>query len=278
VSSRIADPEPERADYDLEAVAAEHAYGRARAYALACGIDLDPIGAIVRQASPDDARRRVDLRRGLARIAREAAGCDRHDSVPVVVLGGRLASRAPVERGEGYGFRWLGRWKSAPGSYIPSTRRVVVGWDWLARRAPSLRYDRPSGAWVHDHRAVHLHGCVARYAYDGRRAWHVTLPDGTCATIARRETAGAREAIRRVLADARRARREHAQHVHVWVTPEDSIRAGNCAAETRAIQRRLERALGAGPLGAVRADLLLEIRDDMYARRAMVAAAQRAAR
>lgn len=33
--------------------------------------------------------------------------------------------------GTEYGFRWLGRWKSAPGSYQPSTRRLIVGARWL---------------------------------------------------------------------------------------------------------------------------------------------------
>jgi hypothetical protein len=40
-------------------------------------------------------------------------------------------ARGPRIIGTEYGFRWLGKWKSAPGSYQPSTRRLVVGARWL---------------------------------------------------------------------------------------------------------------------------------------------------
>ncbi|HZT90314.1 MAG TPA: hypothetical protein VFA12_20405 [Stellaceae bacterium] len=80
----------------------------------------------------------IDARPDLRRDARRAAGLLAHDSRPVVVSASvyRRGRRAytPTELGSGYDFRWRGQWKTAPGSYIPSDRRVAVPAGWLALR------------------------------------------------------------------------------------------------------------------------------------------------
>lgn len=69
---------------------------------------------------PTTQRERTALRR--------LAGLSPHDSRPVRVTYG---TEPPTEYGWPYHFRWLGRWKTAPGSYQASTRRVEVGEVWL---------------------------------------------------------------------------------------------------------------------------------------------------
>lgn len=62
----------------------------------------------------------------------------------------------------------------------------------------------------------------------------------------------------------------------VWVSVDDSLRAGNCDSATKQFAAKVKSELGAvGELGAVRADVLLGLRSDHYARRAVAAAQQR---
>lgn len=60
------------------------------------------------------------------RIIRRESG-ERY-AYPVEIVDGH---GAPHLVGGGYSFRWRGKWKSAPGSYQPSTHRIQVGLDWL---------------------------------------------------------------------------------------------------------------------------------------------------
>lgn len=60
----------------------------------------------------------------------------------------------------------------------------------------------------------------------------------------------------------------------VWVSVEDSLRAGNCGGATNSVASQIRRDLG-GEVHAVRADYLLQVRNDHYARRAIAAAQQR---
>jgi len=56
----------------------------------------------------------------------------------------------------------------------------------------------------------------------------------------------------------------------VWVTVQDSLNAGNCKAQTMSVYETLQARLGTSKeIGAVRADYLLTIRDDFYAKRAI---------
>lgn len=67
-------------------------------------------------------RQSQDARRLLRRLAGETHGWD----VDVV-----LGDAGPHLAGHGFSFRWVGKWKGAPGSYQPSTHRIEVGLDWL---------------------------------------------------------------------------------------------------------------------------------------------------
>lgn len=62
----------------------------------------------------------------------------------------------------------------------------------------------------------------------------------------------------------------------VWVEYSDSILSGNCESESRRFRESLQKQLSAeGELGAVRADIILAMRDDNYTRRACRVAALR---
>lgn len=69
---------------------------------------------------------------------------------------------------------------------------------------------------------------------------------------------------------------ERAISVNPFVCVEDSLAAGNCLPGTEQFRTRVQSQLGAeGPLGAVRADVLLSMRNDQYVRRAVLVAASR---
>lgn len=104
-----------------------------------------------------------------ASLARVLAGASARDPVPVETCG---AWGAPSETGVGYSFRWRGRWKSAPGSYIPSTRRVQAGQEWV-RETASVRLSRVDGVrtWYLPTPVAVVHGIAVH------RAWTVS---GAC--------------------------------------------------------------------------------------------------
>lgn len=76
---------------------------------------------------------------------------------------------------------------------------------------------------------------------------------------------------------AQRAQRNADRKLNtVWVSVDDSLRAGNCNSATQQFAAKVKAELGSvGELGAVRADVLLGLRSDHYARRAVAAAQQR---
>lgn len=80
--------------------------------------------------------------------------------------------------------------------------------------------------------------------------------------------------VREAMAKKRQA--EIANLTRIWVMEEDSLRAGNCEPVTRKVRVLVQRKIGR--VHAVRADVLLEIRDDAYARRAIRVAAERLGR
>ncbi len=75
----------------------------------------------------DMVRKSIELR---AKIRAEA---NLQRMIPLRIIEG---SQPPKDRGNGYSYRWGGRWKTARGSYQPSDRRVEVGSNWLAARIP----------------------------------------------------------------------------------------------------------------------------------------------
>jgi len=77
--------------------------------------------------------------------------------------------------------------------------------------------------------------------------------------------------------NTRWAKRQRANALSlIWVTAEDSHRGGNCRAATAQYGQELQRLLHTdGPVGAIRADVLLGLRDDSFTRRAVSAAQSR---
>jgi hypothetical protein len=80
------------------------------------------------------------------------------------------------------GFRWRGRWKVAPGSYIPSTRHLEVGLRYLAQHCRDLRRREIGGVdtiWEHDSERM-LHGYHAYCAaIAGAQVTLITAGDPT---------------------------------------------------------------------------------------------------
>lgn len=116
---------------------------------------------------------------------------------------------------------------------------------------------------------------------DGARTIHVPRFTGVLRDITQADYERAIAVARAMWAaqdDADRlARVERQRLASVWVSAADSIRAGNCAPGTDHMAAVLARSLRAqGELGAVRADVLLMARDDVFTRRAISAAAARA--
>lgn len=103
------------------------------------------------------------------------------------------------------------------------------------------------------------------------RGYHV----GTDNLARARKLAAAARAKTLATRVAERTRRNANRALNaVWVTIEDSRRAGNCAPATESVAAKIRRDLG-GDVYAVRGDCLLSVRDDVYARRAIAAAQQR---
>ena len=81
--------------------------------------------------------------------------------------------------------------------------------------------------------------------------------------------AEAREARQRALSATLRKRASAAKLRSAYVQVEDSLAAGNCKTETDAFAARAWREIGAVGPCAVRADLVVGLRDDAYTRRAV---------
>ncbi len=81
------------------------------------------------------------------------------------------------------------------------------------------------------------------------------------------------EARKKAVALAMKRRQENVDFRRVWVSVHDSIAAGNCKSMTEQVEAQVKRIYG--NVGGVRADILLNIRDDIYSRRAITAAQNR---
>lgn len=208
------------------------------------------------------------LSREEARILRIVAGT--HKSCQI-----KITQSDYPPRKEGHGCR-KSRW-----DYTPSTLTVAVGAEWIDTMLQHL-YIRAEGE-VCDRRAIKLHGITARRYWlrqaSGRRGWLVTAPRRDPYHAAVDESAAAVkfavQAWRAQDESARKRAAENAQLAHIWVTEQDSLAAGNCGPITIAMAAKIKSTLG-GDIYAVRADVLLGMRDDSYVRRAISIAAQRA--
>jgi hypothetical protein len=93
---------------------------------------------------------------------------------------------------------------------------------------------------------------------------------------AERKAAKARQAAVSATLHERQARRDKAaalaSYRHTYITLDDSIRAGNCKPISEQFAAQAWRTIGAVAECAVRADVVLSIRDDFYTRRALGAA------
>lgn len=87
---------------------------------------------------------------------------------------------------------------------------------------------------------------------------------------ARKKAAAARK---KALSAELAKRQENADLVTIWVSLQDSLKAGNCETASKTVQDQLFRRFG--KIGAIRADVLLAHRDDVYTRRAVAVAQQR---
>jgi hypothetical protein len=90
-------------------------------------------------------------------------------------------------------------------------------------------------------------------------------------TAAKKEVA---EARKKSIAALLRKRTQKINAKHVWVSIDDSLAAGNCQFQTTAFARNVFEKIG-GEVGAIRGDFLLELRNDIYALRALGAAQKR---
>ena len=89
----------------------------------------------------------------------------------------------------------------------------------------------------------------------------------------------ARNRVRKIRSEGakkvRLGRLEQKNLTKIWVGYDDSIQSGNCQSATKNFQARLCDIFGNGEIGGLRADKLIELRDDIFTRRAIAAAAAR---
>lgn len=261
----------------------EKAAGHARAAAIAAGCGPDVfIGALLLAGIPCE--QAADLADRLSRYIRMSLGLGGQH--PLYIVSGHDIA----QDGAGYSFRWRGKWKFAPGSYIPSSLHGRVGLEWIKSHsdADPRRWRGPGGGWYLRGRGVHLHGFTAYPAIwrgrggDGYIVVHPSLgPQGYHASIS-----DPRRAIRAAISAARR-RREIAEAskrlmdpsmlAKIFVGRQDSAAAGNCQAGTDAAARYIAAHLHApaSGIGAVRADFLLAIYPGERTEAAVAAAARR---
>lgn len=130
--------------------------------------------------------------------------------------------------------------------------------------------------WVDQGRGTAIKPCAGWWI----RGYHSSKPTleqaRREAEKARHKAAGVRkeERARKRVEEACRAA-SMASMRRIWVGVEDSLRAGNCEPITKQVAARVWGKIDAVGPCAVRADVLLGVRDDAYARRAVVAASMR---
>lgn len=231
------------------------------------------------------------------RLVRIIAGA--HASCPVDVIAD--GASGPKTTGESYYFTTLSGktrvyspaaygWRTR---YWPSTISVEVGQLWLAEMRPDeivvdgTRTVRAVGATRHFGKFTCTPAwaggkrCMLVYSARHKRSYHAPRNKSVKA-LTGDDYANAMEQSRAAwaqqdISDAKR-RDEMVMLRQVWVSAEHSRQAGNCDAGTRAQEIALRRSLHAsGEIGAVRADVLLAVRDDSFTRRAIAAAQSQAA-
>jgi hypothetical protein len=153
---------------------------------------------------------------------------------------------------------------------IPSQRAVYAFTDKWTFRAVVKR----AGVWIYPTSHINVHG------FDVFEQWD----NGYLVTFGAWNYHSRTDNPRNAVHDAIRAqqkqrfvdadnRRYHASRV--WVTREASLAAGNCAQITDSFAAHAYRHIGASGPCAVRADIVLALRDDSYTRRAALVAAQK---
>lgn len=233
------------------------------------------------------------LNHRLVYLARFITGT--HNSIPIEI---DPAATGLQMDGESYHWTTLGgRPIRHPGAYhwpklyVASTRRLRVEPAFFDRAkisevrsidgTPTVlafahRYEpgrtvRVTAGWTRG-RKVFVVGDGARTVHVTRRGplADITTADYEAALTAARAAWAAQDEADRL------ARVERQRLASVWVSAPDSIRAGNCVPGMEHMAAILARSLRAqGELGAIRADVLLLARDDVFTRRAITAAAAR---
>jgi hypothetical protein len=160
-----------------------------------------------------------------------------------------------------------------PTVYHLSTLHITVGRGWGRNERLKLRGRR---LWGRVH-YIHSVTVSRMYARDGA-VWICTSRAGDpYHSLCSDPRKAASEAIRgwkkqrkaKLLKQA-----EDSKLTGVYVDIEDSVRAGNCQAETTAFAKRIWGEVSSGNPCAVRADLIIAARDDSYTRRAVAVAMQ----
>lgn len=167
-----------------------------------------------------------------------------------------------------------------PMVYHASSIRIEVGARWLLAHPISRVKVAGVIMWGLSAEIAYLHGLRITRGWvrgrrttlvDGERSYHASGWDG------RRAVREAITAWRRQGKEEREALQIQASLSRIWVSAADSSDAGNCPRGTDFVSRKLAVRLGAtgADLGAVRADYLLQYRNDEYTWRAVRVAARR---
>lgn len=146
-----------------------------------------------------------------------------HSSCPINFVPGK---QPPKSKGRGYWFRWLGKWKTAPGSYQSSTLHVVVGEEWQPRipKGMKLINNKKEIVLVRESDGMDLH----IVSCDILRKDFCTWVRKTMADNYKK-----RQETKRVERQQKRFLDIFNKEIHsTYVLMEDSRRAGNCVAGT----------------------------------------------
>lgn len=160
---------------------------------------------------------------------------------------------------------------------------VIAGRRW---RLPRVREDSEGVSYVIDPELVQ-HGIhVYRAWHDKQASWLVIF--GFRSYHCQRDAIPPEQAVVKAIDDWRKQRNADRQaaikadslrsdYGHIYVSREDSLAVGNCAPITDQFAQRAWGFIGAAGPCAVRADIVLALRDDSYTRRACQMAASRVA-
>ena len=222
----------------------------------------------------------------ISRAAR--AACRANNATPINIVRG---NQPPIETGESFYYTTPSgktiinspNFYHWPKVYHASTLAVTVGRGWARRER--LRIE--GGFLVGKHVRVHgvrvqkqfrrrgveylcqRRGCDPYHVGNGRFCVGAESYRDAAKTALRQW--GKQREIDKIAAV------EAAERQRLYVSVDDSTRAGNCPSETERFAKRLWATIEANGPCAVRADLIIASRDDSYTRRAVSAAAQREA-